>query len=69
MAQALAAALKALGKYVAKGTCPRFAYTRRELFDIVRMKSLKTSSEVLAAVGTGEGCEVGKPILASITGG
>ena len=66
VAQALAAALKAL---VAKGTCPRFADTRRELFDIVRVKSLKTFPEVLAAVGTGEGCEVCKPIIASITAG
>ena len=65
----LTTTLKALGKDVAKGICPHFAYTWRKLFDIIRVKSLKTFPEFLAAAGTGEGCEVCKPIIASITAG
>jgi len=65
----LAATLKKLGKTGPIGICAHFPYSRKELFDIVRIKKLKTFPDVLSAVGKGNGCELCKPILASILGG
>jgi len=66
----LANTLKKLGKAAAVGICPHFPYTRRELFQIVKVKELKTMEEMLAAVGQGKsGCELCKPICASILAG
>jgi len=65
----LSATLKSLGKAVAEGICPHFPYSRKDLFHIVKVKQIKTFPEALAACGQGEGCEVCKPILASILAG
>jgi nitrite reductase (NADH) large subunit len=66
----LANTLKKLGKTGPVGICCHFAFSRRELFDIVRVKEIKSFDAALQAVGTGtEGCEICKPILASIIGG
>ena len=66
----LTATLKAMGKEVKAGICSCFPYTRRELFDIVRVKEIKTFEEAVekAAKG-GSGCELCKPVLASIMAG
>lgn len=44
---------------------------RRELFDIIKIKELKSFTEVLSSVGQGatDGCELCKPIVASILSG
>merc|ERR1719401_1177060 len=66
----LANTLKKLGKSGPVGICCHFPYSRRELFDIVKVKELKSFDAALAAVGVGtEGCELCKPVLASIIGG
>jgi len=66
----LANTLKKLGKTGPVGICCHFLYSRRELFDIVKVKELKSFDEALAAVGVGVGgCEICKPILASIMAG
>ena len=63
----LAHTLKKLGKAAASGICPHFSYSRRELFDIVKIKELKSFEEILATCGKGsDGCELCKPICASI---
>ena len=53
--------------------CEHFAYTRQELFDLVRVQRLSSFSEVLAGHGRGRGCEICKPavasMLASLSGG
>eukprot|EP00403_Amphidinium_massartii_P032789 CAMPEP_0178435172 /NCGR_PEP_ID=MMETSP0689_2-20121128/33794_1 /TAXON_ID=160604 /ORGANISM="Amphidinium massartii, Strain CS-259" /LENGTH=1070 /DNA_ID=CAMNT_0020057243 /DNA_START=47 /DNA_END=3259 /DNA_ORIENTATION=+ len=63
----LNATLKMLGKEVKAGICGCFPYTRQELFDIVRVKEIKTFEDAVekAAKG-GAGCELCKPVLASI---
>ena len=59
--------LKKLGKAGATGICPHFPYTRRELFDIIKVKELKSFEEILKVAGKGtDGCEVCKPVCASI---
>lgn len=58
--------LARLGKSVKKTICEHFAFSRQELLDIVKVKRLKTYDEVLAACGTGAGCEVCQPLVASL---
>ncbi|HEX2118608.1 MAG TPA: nitrite reductase large subunit NirB, partial [Acidimicrobiales bacterium] len=54
------------GVVVVNTLCEHFAYSRQELFDIVRVHRITSFSEVLAAHGSGEGCEICKPAVASM---
>lgn len=58
--------LKRAGIAVKKTICEHFALSRQELFHAVKIQRFKTYPEVLAALGTGGGCEVCKPAVASI---
>ena len=58
--------LERAGKDGAARLCEHFAYTRQELFQIVKIKGYKTFQELLAGHGEGAGCEVCKPAVASI---
>jgi nitrite reductase (NADH) large subunit len=58
--------MKAQGKYIRNVVCEHFNYSRQELFDLVKMKQLKTYDDVLNELGNGHGCEVCKPVVASI---
>ncbi len=61
------ATLKSLGREVKDTICEHFDYNRQELFDIVKLKGLKTFDEVLDSHGTGgHGCEICKPLVASL---
>ena len=62
----LEAQLAALGVDVQKRICEHFEYAREELFHIVRVKGLTTFEQVLAEAASGTGCEVCKPVVASI---
>lgn len=57
---------KKQGKVVRKVLCEHFNYTRQELFHLVKLAGHTTYNEVLKANGTGCGCEVCKPAVASI---
>ena len=46
--------------------CEHFAYTRQELFDLIKVGQIRTFNELLGRYGTGFGCEVCKPAVASI---
>ncbi|MBI3883445.1 MAG: (2Fe-2S)-binding protein, partial [Sphingobacteriales bacterium] len=58
--------MKAEGKYVRNVICEHFDYSRQELFDLVKMKGLKSYDDVLTELGKGDGCELCKPPVASI---
>ncbi|WP_375445167.1 nitrite reductase large subunit NirB [uncultured Fibrella sp.] len=58
--------LKAKGVYVRNIICEHFDHTRQELFDLVKINGLKTYTDVLNELGRGDGCEVCKPVTASI---
>ncbi|AEW99069.1 nitrite reductase large subunit NirB [Streptantibioticus cattleyicolor] len=58
--------LAASGAEVAPGLCEHFTHTRAELYEIVRAKGITTFSRLVDEHGTGEGCEVCKPVVASI---
>ena len=58
--------LSAAGKSVNKGLCEHFTHTRQELFEIIRVKQIKTFDELIENYGAGAGCEICKPAVASI---
>jgi nitrite reductase (NADH) large subunit len=59
-------AMKSQGKYIRNVLCEHFNYSRQELYDLVKLKELKTYDEVLNMLGQGDGCELCKPPVASI---
>jgi len=58
--------LKSLGKTVKQTICEHFPYSRRELFDLVKIKGIASYDDALDTIGHGDGCEVCKPALASV---
>lgn len=60
------AEMKAAGIEVNNNLCEHFAFSRAELFDIIKVKKLETFAAVLEDCGSGAGCEICKPTVASI---
>lgn len=60
------AAQKSIGKEVKENICEHFHYTRQELFDIVKINKYTNFYEVIDHHGNGDGCEICKPVVASI---
>lgn len=58
--------MKAQGKYVRNVLCEHFNYSRQELYDLIKINQLKTYDDVLNTLGSGDGCELCKPPVASI---
>jgi nitrite reductase (NADH) large subunit len=54
------------GLAVRTSLCEHFAYTRQELFDLVRVTRIRSFRELLDRHGSGGGCEVCKPAVASM---
>jgi nitrite reductase (NADH) large subunit len=46
--------------------CEHFAYTRQDLFTLIRVEDIKTFNALLETHGKGRGCEICKPTVASI---
>ncbi|MCL4110981.1 UNVERIFIED_CONTAM: hypothetical protein GTU68_053178 [Idotea baltica] len=61
--------MKSLGRETNNHLCEHFAFSRTELFAIVKAKGLRSFSEILAEHGAGSGCETCKPAVASILAG
>lgn len=60
------AAQKSIGKEVKESLCEHFHFTRQELFDVVKINKYTNFYEVIDHHGNGDGCEVCKPVVASI---
>ena len=58
--------LRLAGKEVARGLCEHFPQTRQELFEIVRLSEIRSFAELAERFGTGRGCVVCKPAVASM---
>lgn len=58
--------LKSQGKYIRNVVCEHFSYSRQELYDLIKVRELRSYDAVLDALGHGDGCEVCKPAIASI---
>ncbi|TWF76291.1 nitrite reductase (NADH) large subunit [Pseudonocardia hierapolitana] len=54
------------GVEVSKALCEHFAVSRAELFEIVAGTGIRTFSALIAQYGTGRGCDICKPAVASI---
>jgi nitrite reductase (NADH) large subunit len=54
------------GATVSSALCEHFDLSRRQLFDAVRVSGLTTFSAVIERFGRGRGCDICKPVLASI---
>ncbi len=62
----LNAELSAMGQIVNNHLCEHFAYSRQELYDIVRVRGYQSFDAVLENHGHGAGCEICKPAVASV---
>ncbi|GHF77372.1 nitrite reductase (NADH) large subunit [Amycolatopsis bartoniae] len=58
--------LDACGVVQSKAVCEHFTHSRRELFEIIKATRITTFGELIAKHGTGTGCAICKPAVASI---
>lgn len=54
------------GVHQSKALCEHFTQSRAELFEIVQVTGIRTFSGLLERFGTGHGCDICKPTVASI---
>ena len=54
------------GMAVDNHVCEHFAYSRQEIYHLVRVGNIRSFDELLARHGKGLGCEVCKPVAASV---
>ena len=64
--QVLDAELKRLGHTVTNHICEHFGYSRQELFHLVKIGQIRDFDSALLRHGRGRGCDVCKPVVASI---
>jgi nitrite reductase (NADH) large subunit len=57
---------RAAGHTVSNRLCEHFAHSRRELFDVIRVQRIRSFAELITEHGTGRGCEICKPAVASM---
>ncbi|MGL5859896.1 MAG: (2Fe-2S)-binding protein, partial [Phycicoccus sp.] len=62
----MTAELARAGVAVSSAMCEHLALSRAQLFDAVRIAGLRSFGDVIARFGTGRGCDVCKPAIASI---
>lgn len=54
------------GIEVSKALCEHISLSRQELFDAIRVLELTSFEDIMAKYGTGAGCDICKPTIASI---
>ena len=64
--QIMKAEMKKQGLAVNNHVCEHFAFSRQELYHLVRVGRIQSFEALLAAHGTGMGCDICKPTVASI---
>jgi nitrite reductase (NADH) large subunit len=58
--------LRKQGVAVTNHLCEHFAYSRQELFHLVKVNGIRTFEDLVAKHGKGRGCDICKPAVASI---
>ncbi|WP_431942533.1 nitrite reductase large subunit NirB [Micromonospora marina] len=58
--------LDAAGVRQPTALCEHFDHSRQELFDLIRVRGIRTFSRLVAEHGRGSGCDICKPVVASI---
>jgi len=66
VADLVKATQKSIGKEIKETICEHFKYNRQELFDIIKINHYNDFYEVIDHHGNGDGCEICKPVVASI---
>ncbi len=66
VADLVKATQKSIGKEIKETICEHFKYNRQELFDIIKINNYTDFYEVIDHHGKGDGCEICKPVVASI---
>jgi nitrite reductase (NADH) large subunit len=66
VAQVLKAELMRKGVTVNNHLCEHFAYSRQQMFHLVRIGGIRSFADLLQKHGTGRGCDICKPAAASI---
>ncbi|MBE1160695.1 nitrite reductase large subunit NirB [Dyella acidiphila] len=64
--QIMRAEMKRQGLAVNNHVCEHFAYSRQELYHLVRVERIRHFDELLRRHGSGLGCDICKPVAASI---
>jgi nitrite reductase (NADH) large subunit len=64
--QIMKSEMKKQGMAVNNHVCEHFAHTRQEIYHLVRIGNIKTYDALLAQHGKGLGCDICKPLAASI---
>lgn len=54
------------GVEVKKDICEHFPWSRQEIYHLVRVNHIRTFEQLIARYGHGHGCEVCKPLVASV---
>ncbi|PIJ71407.1 nitrite reductase large subunit [Erwinia sp. OLTSP20] len=54
------------GVAVNKDVCDHFAYSRQQLYHLIQVEEIKSFDQLLARHGQGLGCEICKPLVASL---
>ncbi|MGQ7272962.1 nitrite reductase large subunit NirB [Marinobacter sp. V034] len=60
------AELEKRGVEVSKDICEHFAYSRQELFHLVKVNGIRTFHSLIEQYGKGHGCDICKPTVGSI---
>lgn len=58
--------LQQLGVEVKKDLCEHFAWSRQELYHLIRLHEIRSFDELISRFGKGHGCEVCKPLVGSL---
>jgi len=58
--------LAAQGVEVKKDICEHFAYSRQEIYHLVRVNRIHTFEQLISRYGQGHGCEICKPLVGSV---
>ena len=58
--------LEQQGVEVKKDICEHFAYSRQEIYHLVRVNRIHTFEQLIARHGQGDGCEICKPLVGSV---
>jgi len=64
--QIMKAEMKKQGMAVNNHICEHFAYSRQELYHLIRVGEIKSFDDLMAKHGKGLGCDICKPVAASI---
>ncbi|MFC6376549.1 nitrite reductase large subunit NirB [Tatumella terrea] len=58
--------LEALGVEVKKDICSHFAWSRQELYHLIRVNNIRTFDALIRQYGHGRGCEICRPLAGSL---